>query len=160
MTGSQRLSVLRTASGLVLLIAGCRPSGSVGSGPLPAAHSCYRMTGPLLQPAEASSPAAVWLLLSDQSSKRFGARSYDAVLLTNGIATTAAWHRIARDSLLVEWASPSGAHMVKFHSGAERIDGLAAVGPSAAAHGVLISGMRADCALLAADFPASVSHVP
>jgi hypothetical protein len=160
MTDSQRMSVLRVTIGLTLLIAGCRPSGSVRTGPLPTAHSCYRMTGPLLQPAEAVSPAAVWLLLSDQSSKRFGARSYDAVILTNGISTTATWHRTARDSLLVEWVSPAGAHSVKFHSGAERIDGLAAVDPSAAARGVPISGTRGECALLATDYPAAVSHVP
>jgi hypothetical protein len=160
MTGSQRMSVLRAAIGLSFLIAACRSSGPVRTGPLPTAHSCYRMTGPLLQPAEAVSPAAVWLLLSDQSPKRVGARSYDAVILTNGIYTRAAWHRIAGDSLLVEWASPSGAHTVKFHSGAERIDGLAAVEPSAAARGGPISGTRGDCALLATGDPAAVSHVP
>ena len=155
-----RHAVTCTTLGAALFAVACRSSGTLRTGPLPSAHSCYRMTGPLLQTDGESASIAVWLLLSDESSKRFGAHAYDAVIITNGVSANATWHRTGSDSLLVAWATPSGPHMVTFHSAPERITGLTAVEPSARTTPHSVSGTRAECATIATRTPDSVSHVP
>jgi hypothetical protein len=132
-----------------LAISACRPSVPVRTGPLPAAHSCFLMTGALLQPVALPASAATWLLLSDQSAKRFGARDFDALSLDGGVTTAARWHRVTGDSLRVEWTAAAQARIVVFHETADGIRGLAPMADDASAQGRTVEGRRVDCALLA-----------
>lgn len=144
-----RLTGPRRALCVLLLVGGCRPSQPVRTGPLPSAHSCYRMTGLSVQASAATSTSPVWLLLSDESPKRFRARSFDAMIVDNGISTPAQWHRTSRDSLLLEWTSTSGVHTVTLHATASSIYGVPAADSSTSTPGgASISGTRVDCGLL------------
>jgi hypothetical protein len=106
------------------------------------------MTGLSVQASAVTSTSPVWLLLSDESPKRFGARSFDAMIVNDGVSTTAAWHRISRDSLLLEWTSSSGAHTAKLHSTPAGVDGLVATGSLTSTQGSRISGLRIDCGVV------------
>jgi hypothetical protein len=139
--------VRQIAIGLLLIIASCRPT-PIRTGPLPAAHSCYVMSGPLLPYAEARSDS-VWLLLSDQSPRRFGARAFDALILRGDTKLSATWHSIARDSLQVEWATSAGAQSVVFRETPAGIEGHAPANGGAVNGADMITGRRADCMRLA-----------
>ena len=79
------------------------------------------MSGSLVQHAEDQSDT-VWLLLSDQSRRRFGARTFEALILNGRTRIPAVWHSIGRDSLRVEWESLASAQSVLFR---ETPDGIA-----------------------------------
>ena len=136
----------RTYICLLIFIGGCRPPSPARIGPLPAAHSCYRMSGALL-PLVSTQASPVWLLLSDQS-RAFGARSYDAMVLSGSTRVPATWRRVARDSLRVDFVSTTGTTSVVFHETPAGISGFAAVAQDAASPGPPLTGRRADCAVL------------
>src|SRR4051812_31938661 len=146
MTGRRGI-VRQSAASLLLIIAGCR-SVPIRAGPLPAAHSCYRMSGSLLPYAVAQSDT-VWLLLSDQSQRRFGARTFEALILDGRTRIPAVWHSVGRDSLRIEWEGAAGVRTVEFRETPDGIAGHAATNDGAMAGNTAITGRRADCALLA-----------
>ena len=139
--------VRQLAVSLLLPIVSCRPA-PLRTGPLPAAHSCYRMSGPLLPSAVAQSDT-VWLLLSDQSQRRFGARTFEALILNGGTRIPAVWHNVARDSLRVEWESAAGPQSVLFRETPDGIAGRAVTKEEQMTRAHTLTGRRADCALLA-----------
>lgn len=132
---------------LALALSACRASAPVNTGPLADAHSCYRMTGlGALRDSARASPT-VWLLLSDNSAKRFGAHAYEAMILEESVATPAAWHRVAREVLALDWTEGGVQRHVDFMTtpGGIRSAGTMVPGASGADRG--ISGQRVDCAL-------------
>jgi hypothetical protein len=71
------------------------PRRSVG---VPDVHTCYHFDGP-----ESGAPPGIadgtWLLLTDESHDRFGARLYDGRLVSAARVLAVKWRRMSPDSL-------------------------------------------------------------
>lgn len=132
---------------LALCLGACRASAPINTGPLADAHSCYRMTGLGARRDSVNALPTVWLLLSDNSAKRFGAHAYEAMILEEGVVTPAAWHRVAREALALDWTERGAQRHADFMTTPDGIRSTATIVPGASSADRGISGQRVDCAL-------------
>lgn len=132
---------------LTLGLGACRASAPINTGPLADAHSCYRMTGLSVRRDSVHASPTVWLMLSDNSAKRFGAHDYEAMILEEGVVTPAAWHRVAREAIALDWTEGGVQRHVDFMTTPDGIRSAGAMVPGVSSADGGISGQRVDCAL-------------
>jgi hypothetical protein len=109
------------------------------------------MNSSLIRSAASPAPRVVWLLLSDGSARRFRAHDFDALIVEDGGATAATWHRIGRDSLRLDWTAAEGQRSAELHETAQELRGTELREGSAPAALASISGRRMDCGLVGRD---------
>ena len=91
---------------LLALVTGCGLFGGSPK-PRPVAHTCYRTTGPLLSPAADTS--ARWMLLTDSTRERAGARWYDGRVVTGARKPQrVTWQRSGPGAIRVRWDNGAG----------------------------------------------------
>jgi hypothetical protein len=106
--------------------------------PLPVAHTCYRTTGPLLAPA--AREEAKWLMLTDSSGERAGARWYAGrVVAGKGKPQPVRWQSAGAGAIRVQWGNGDGTLAASEQRGS--LSGTARSGTQS----WRVSALREDC---------------